>query len=269
MRTFKNLAFILLAAGWLISAQAALFEDDGARRAILELRERLESLRTGMEQRIISIREESREETRLGLEKSNEENAQMRRSLLELQNQIEVVRKELQQTRGQNEQLARDLSESQRVQKDVVQLVDDRLRKFEPLKVSIDGKDAEVDPAEKREFDNALAIFRKGDFVMANTLFESFLKRYSQSPYRASALFWQGNSQYANRQFKEAIAIFRSLLAHAQDHARAPEAVLSIANCQIELKDNKAARKTLEDLIKAYPQSEAAPAAKERLTRLK
>ncbi|MFZ9638940.1 MAG: tol-pal system protein YbgF, partial [Hylemonella sp.] len=34
-------------------------------------------------------------------------------------------------------------------------------------------------------------------------------------------------------------------------------------------KDIKGARKTLEDLIKAYPQSEAASTAKERLTRLK
>ena len=41
------------------------------------------------------------------------------------------------------------------------------------------------------------------------------------------------------------------------------------ANCQVELKDTRAARKTLEDLIKAYPQSEAAVAAKDRLTRLK
>jgi TolA-binding protein len=35
------------------------------------------------------------------------------------------------------------------------------------------------------------------------------------------------------------------------------------------LKDTKAARKTLEDLLKAYPQSEAASAAKERLARLR
>jgi TolA-binding protein len=50
---------------------------------------------------------------------------------------------------------------------------------------------------------------------------------------------------------------------------RAPEAALSIANCQGELKDTKAARKTLEDLLKVYPQSEAAAAAKERLARMK
>ncbi|HQQ70062.1 MAG TPA: tetratricopeptide repeat protein, partial [Alicycliphilus sp.] len=61
----------------------------------------------------------------------------------------------------------------------------------------------------------------------------------------------------------------KSLLAAAPDHARAPEAALSIANCQIELKDTKAARKTLEELLRVYPQSEAAAAAKERLARLK
>jgi TolA-binding protein len=55
----------------------------------------------------------------------------------------------------------------------------------------------------------------------------------------------------------------------APDHARAPEAVLSIANCQIELKDNPGARRTLEDLVKAYPQSEAALAARDRLARLR
>ena len=52
-------------------------------------------------------------------------------------------------------------------------------------------------------------------------------------------------------------------------HPRAPEAVLSIANCQIELKDNAGARRSLDQLIKTYPQSEAAAAAKERLSRLR
>jgi TolA-binding protein len=45
--------------------------------------------------------------------------------------------------------------------------------------------------------------------------------------------------------------------------------MLSIANCQLEMKDVKSARKTLEELMKKYPQSESATAAKERLTKLK
>jgi TolA-binding protein len=83
------------------------------------------------------------------------------------------------------------------------------------------------------------------------------------------SLFWLGNAQYATRDYKLAITNFRSLLTVAAQHPRAPEALLSIANCQLELKDSKAARKTLEDLLKDFPQSEAASAAKERLSRLK
>jgi TolA-binding protein len=45
--------------------------------------------------------------------------------------------------------------------------------------------------------------------------------------------------------------------------------VLAIANCQAELKDTKSARRTIDELLKAYPQSEAAQAGKERLASLK
>jgi TolA-binding protein len=45
--------------------------------------------------------------------------------------------------------------------------------------------------------------------------------------------------------------------------------MLSVANCQLELKDIKAARKTLAEVAKTYPQTEAAVAASERLTKLK
>ena len=53
------------------------------------------------------------------------------------------------------------------------------------------------------------------------------------------------------------------------DSAKAPEALLAIANCQAELKDGKAARRTIDELLKAYPKSEAAQAGKERLASLK
>jgi TolA-binding protein len=53
------------------------------------------------------------------------------------------------------------------------------------------------------------------------------------------------------------------------NHMRVPEAMLTLANAQLEIKQPKEARKTLEDLVKSYPNSEAASAAKERLARLK
>lgn len=256
---------VLATCFWMGSASAGLFDDEEARRAILDLRQRVEAVRLESDKKLV-------EETR----RATDDSAQFRRSLLDLQNQIEALRGDLARATGQNEQLVRDvadtrrqLAEVQRQQKDVSQGVDERLRKFEPVKVSVDGRDFTAEPLEKRDFEAALAIFRKGDFVASQTVFVDFLKRYPQSGYGPSALFWLGNAQYATRDYKEAVTNFRSLLSLSPDHVRAPEAVLSIANCQVELKDTKAARKTLEDLLKAYPQSEAAGAAKERLARLK
>ena len=157
----------------------------------------------------------------------------------------------------------------QRKQKDITQGVEDRLRKFEPAKVTTDGKEFVASPAEVREYDAALALLRKGEFAPAQAAFLEFLTRYPNTGYKPSALFWLGNAQYALRGYKEAIANFKSVVALAPDGPRAPEAALSIANCQVELKDLKAARKTLEDLVNVFPESEAAAVAKDRLAKMK
>lgn len=256
-KTLRHAALLLCAFGASL-AHAGLFEDDEARRAILDLRQRMDAVRQDVEQR------GTQQAT-----KAAEDNAQLRRSVLELQNQIEALRADMARLVGQNEQLARDVAELQRQQKDAQASLDERLRRFEPSKVSVDGREFQADPAEKRDFEAALGVFRKGEFPGAQAAFVDFIKRYPASGYTPSAFFWLGNAQYATRDYKEAIQNFRNLLTQAPDHLRAPEAVLSIANCQVELKDTKAARKTLEDLIKAYPQSEAAAAAKQRLPRLK
>lgn len=251
IRTFLASATLCFFA---VHSQAALFDDDEARKAILDLRQKVEL----QQQRNI---EEQK--------KANDDNAQLRRSVLDLSNQIEALRAEMSKMRGQDEQLARDVADVQRKQKDITQGVEDRLRKFEPAKVTVDGIEFSASPAEIRDFDAALSVMRKGEFSVAQTSFSDFVNRYPVSGYRPSALFWLGNAQYALKAYREAVSNFKSLLTIAPDHLRAPEAALSIANCQVELKDIVAARKTLGDLIKVYPQSEAAAVAKDRLTKLK
>ena len=253
----QALAVLALMVG-VSSAGAGLFDDDEARKAILDLRARVDAVRADSDARIVQ------EGRRL-----NDENAQLRKGMLDLQNQIETLRAEVAKLRGQDEQLLREVADLQRRQKELTQGTDERLRQFEPSKVVVDGLEFVADPTERRDFEAALATFRRGVFPAAQTAFFDFLKRFPQSGYAPSALFWLGNAQYANRDYRDAIANFRALLSRAPIHFRAPEALLSIANCQIELKETKAARKTLEDLLRAHPQSEAASAAKERLSHLK
>lgn len=237
-------------SGLLGTAQAGLFEDDEARKAILDLRQRVEQSNAAIK----------------GL---SDENSQLRRALLDLQGQIEGLKADVSQGRGAQEQLARDLSDVQMRQKDAANVVDERLRRFEPLKVVLDGQEFTAEPAEKRDYDAAMDIFRKGDFALAQSALAQFVQRYSKSGYLPSVLFWLGNAQYANKAYKESMANFQQMLKSNPTHARAPEAMLAISNVQIELKDLKGARKTLDELIKTYPASETAATARDRLTRLR
>lgn len=241
LNTSFSLRAVALAAGVLLSAgaQAALFEDTDARRAILDLRERVE--------------------------RQGEEIQNFQRSLLEQQNQFEALRAETARLRGEKEELTQAL----RRQQELSQGVDDRLKKFEPTTVKVDGVEFVADPAETKAYEDALSVFRKGDFAAATTAFNDFVKRNPKSGYVLPALFWLGNAQYANRSYASAIANFNTLLSKAPNHMRAAESMLSVGNCQLELKDIKAARKTLADVVKNYPHTEAAAAASERLAKLK
>lgn len=242
-------------------ARAALFDDEEARKAIVELRERVRQ------------NDDASKARQAELVQANAQLAQqidqLRRSLLDLNNQLESLRGDLAKLRGSDEQLARDVAELQRRQRDVGQTIDERLRKLEPVKVTVDGKDVTVDQEEKRAFDDALATLRGGDFERAVTQFGDFQRRYAGSVYTNQARFWTANALYGKRDYKGAIAAFRAFVTAAPDHPRAPDALLALANSQAESKDLRGARRTIDELMKSYPQSEAAQAGKERLATLK
>ena len=235
-------------------AQAALFEDDEARKAILDLRQRLRA---------------AEEQSAASLAQQNETVESLRRSVLTLNNELEALRAEVARLRGNDEQLVREVTELQRRQKDVGQVLDDRLRKLEPAKVSIDGREFSVTPEERAAYEDAMAALRAGDFDKASAALSGFLTRHPGSGYADSVRFWLGNAQYGRRDYRGAIASFRAFVSAAPQHPRAPEALLALANSQAEAKDVRGARRTIDELLKAYPQSEAAQAGKERLASLK
>ena len=249
---------ILVSALFCLSAaHAALFDDDEARRAILDLRKKFD----------IQVEE---------IKKNSADIKQFQSNLIEQQNLFENLRNEIQRLRGEKEELTQELRKQQAAAQALSQGIDERLKntderlkKFEPVKVKLDNQEFLADPVEIRFYEASLASFRKGEFAVASEGFIDFNKRYPTSGYAVMSLFWLGNSQYANREYKDAIKNFNNLLAKDPDHARAPDAMLSVANCQLEMKDVKSARKTLDDLMKKYPQSESAAAAKERLSKLK
>lgn len=243
------------------SARAGLFDDEEARKAILDLRTRITNNDEAAKSRIAELSVLNAQML--------DQLQQLRRSLVDLNAQLEAQRAESARLRGVQEQLQRDVAELQRRYKDGAQGLEERLKKLEPTQVTVDGKEFLVDPDERRAYEDAMAVLRNGEFDKAAAALSGFVRRYPTSGYLESARFWLGNALYGKRDYKDAITTFRSLIASSPEHPRAPEALLALANCQVEMKDIKGARRTLDDLIKNYPKSEAASAGRERLGSLK
>lgn len=255
-------ACVVLAAST-FPAHAQLFGgDDEARRAIIDLRGRVEANR------------QAATEAQAKLERDmqgmvSEELTPLRRSVLDLVTQIEQLRREVAELRGQNEKLAFELAELQRQQADVLTRVDDRLKTIEPAQVTLDGVSFTARPEETQAFEAAMTALRASDFAGAARLYDALVVQFPRSGYVPSALYWKGNAHYAGRDYKQAIESYQRLLSVAPRHPRAPEAMLAIANCHLELKDARSARAALQDLVTLHPDTEAGATARDRLARMR
>lgn len=234
-------------------AHAALFGDDEARRAILDLRQKVTELEKALQAK----------DAELASRLERLESAQ--RGQLELANQADSLRQEIAKLRGQIDQLLNEVATLQKRNRDLYADLDERLKKLEPRAVSVDGKSATIERSEQAAYDAALAQFRASDFRGAAASLQVFVARYPQSPYSPSAHYWLGNSYYALKDFKSAIAAQQVVVDKYADSPRVPEALLSIASSQIELNERSAARATLERIIQDFPDAEAAKIARERL----
>jgi len=241
-----SVSLVLLTAS---SAHAGLFDDDEARKAILDARAKIEALGNRLDTKIDTKADKT--------------------SVLELANQNEQLRAEIAKLRGQLEVLINDLSNTQRRQQDFYVDLDNRIRKLEPKRVTIDGKEATVDNNEQRSYDAAFGLFKDADYKNASAALSAFLVNYPQSAYAGAAQYWLGNSFYAQRDCKSTISTLQGMVKAFPDHPKTPDALLNISACQLELKDKPASKKTLEALIAQYPDTEAAKTAKSRLSSTK
>jgi tol-pal system protein YbgF len=296
MKSWHLAASLCLWAVLTPTAQAALFEDEEARRAILDLRQRLENQRQAQlqssEQTLQKSLDQSqkqfeilRKQVEADINQSKQDN---RQAVLQLQAQIDALKQDIANLNGEREQLLREITLLQRALKETKVDIEERYLKMnsqslkqEPpaikeeasksskVNVQVDGFEFLAEPEEKRDFEAAFVLFRKGDFAAAAKEFAQFVKVYSASGYKPSALYWLGSARFARRDFNEAIAQLKGLANDFPNHARTPEAMLTVGNAQLEIKQPKEARKTFNELLKLYPTTEAAAAAKDRLAQIK
>lgn len=254
-KTLPTIGSIALAVSLLcalpLQAQASIFPDNEARKAILELRTQLESVSKRLDDLESRTDAKTDKTTALGLAGENEQ-----------------LRQEIARLRGQVEVLANNLATEQRRNKDFYVDLDNRMRKMEPQRVTVDGREFEISSDEQKSYDAALALFKAGDYKAAGGAFNQFVQRYPASGYAPSAYYWLGNTHYVQGDYRSALKAHEAVIQNYPDNPKVPEAMLSIASSYTELKDNAAARKMLETLTARFPNTEAADTAKRRLASL-
>jgi tol-pal system protein YbgF len=229
-------AFCLSAALFFFSTSNiawALFSDDEARKAILDLRKSLATTQ------------------------------------LELQSQIDKLKTENAELRGKLEELEKQGADISSSQKTYYQDLDTRLGNFEPRTITIEGVSGTVQPGEKKAYDDALKAFQTGSLKKAEDSFAAFTAKYPKSPYLPLALYWSGNSKYANKDYAGAISQLQSLIKRYPNHPRVPAAMVTLGNSQLESGNKASAKKTFSEIVAKYPDTEAAKDAQQLLTATK
>jgi tol-pal system protein YbgF len=255
-------------------AQAGLFDDEEARKQIAVTQARIDGLQRNLEQRLADMEQKAKDQS------------------LDLLRDVEGMKSDLAKIRGQIEVLTYELGEATKRHKDLYVDLDSRLRKMEAGNPPAPAPDASTPPvpvanappaaspppaappaapvvpvsaAEQRAYDESLDRFKRGDYQGAIGGFQSFVKQYPRSLLASSAQYWVGNAQFARKDYRGAIASQRTLIQLWPDSPKIPDALLNIASAQSEMGDNTSARRTLEELMSKYPQSDAAQKAKQRL----
>ena len=233
-RTF--LVTSILAAFLAVSGNASAFSDDDARRAILELRQKL----------------------------SVTQNSQ-----LELAGQIEQLRSQNAALTGKIEKLTHELSLSQRSSRDLFTSLDKRLAALEShVEKGEDGTTFTVVPEEKRRYDLALELFSEGSYEDSQKLLESLAVDFPKSGYMANTLYWLGCAYYVQNKLEATVRTQKKLISRYPKSSRVPEALISQAAAEERLGHKDSARTLLNRVVKRYAGTESAKTAASRLKAL-
>lgn len=236
-------------------AFAGLFADDDARKQAQQL-----------ELRVVQL------EKRLA--EAEIQNKLAVRSILDLQMQLEVQAADLRKQRGQLDEFTHALQDAEKRQRDFYTDLDSRLRPLESATAgtvtrAVPGAGGSDASGENRAFEAAYGFYRAERYREAASAFSGFIQQYPQSMHAANVYYWMGNANFLSKDYANAVAAYRILLDKHDDHPRAPDAMLNLAESQLLLKQKANAKTTLKQLIARFPGSDASGKAKKRLATLK
>jgi TolA-binding protein len=139
----------------------------------------------------------------------------------------------------------------------------------EPLVSAIQKNAADPETARAANLRIAGSLLRKQDFDRAHQLCDAVIKESTRTDVLADAWVTKGNILLAKKEWDAALLAFlRVPVFYRQEKLFMPPALLGSARAYRRLDDIDRAKKSLQDLIAAYPKSTEAAAAQSELQNL-
>lgn len=135
------------------------------------------------------------------------------------------------------------------------------------------GESAPLPPiaAERPEvlYGRAFDALKASKFPEAITGMRDFLVKHPAHPLADNAQYWLAQTHYVTRDYAQAIEAFAAFVARSPDSTRVPDALLKKGISEFELGRATDARATLDEVVRRFPQNDAARLAREQLARMR
>ena len=211
-------------------------------------------------------------------------------SLVQLATELDRLRAEATALRGELETLRFETENSDSRQRELYVDVDRRLQTLEtapraftpapsepPASPPSFGAPSEAPPAvaeqrpagsDQQNYQAAFDMISARRYAEAGTAFETFLQQFPTSPLADNAQYWLAETYYVRGQYQDALPAFRKVIDEYPQSAKLPDALLKLGYCQQELGDRNAARSSLQEVMRQFPDTTAARLASQRLGQL-
>lgn len=202
-------------------------------------------------------------------------------SLAGLSQRLDSIESQVRDLRGQVQELAHEIDESNSRERNLYQDLDRRLRALETATPGATpggangaaggqaAPGATTQQTAREVYDHAFNLLQQGNYDQAEQAFGDFLAKYPSGPLTDNAYYWLGETRYVSRNFKGAIESFQKVVTDFPQSQKVPGALLKMGYSYDELSQWNDARQALEKVVQGYPQSTEARLARDRLKQMK
>jgi TolA-binding protein len=174
--------------------------------------------------------------------------------LMELLQAVENTKQQFTVIRGDIELIQHDLAHIKKRQDDLYNDLDNRITEQKKMQDTVASRSNQFSDLYRQTMD----LMSQRQFEKALLILNQMIQLQHQPDYIPDTGFWMGIAYTGLGQFDKAIEFYGAFQEKYPNHPRAAEALYNMASCYQKLNKESQKTKTLQTLLKRYPNSEVA-----------